>query len=196
MFRINAATLLVLFCWIDSSLAAEGVNGNFTRDFIVGLAAAAGATIAFTIIVCFLALCGPDLIGRCCMGRKRHHQEHWFDARDAEKGHPFVQSSHSLMPAYAGRTLRHLEHFKYQWLALFPSDRMVEQVGPAVLDVDTSLEQRLYIISTRVGRPKEGIVAMAEVEEQGQRPTDFTALVLPTNPLELEDGQGGRGTPD
>lgn len=43
---------------------------------------------------------------------------------------------------------------------------MVEQVGPAILDVDTSLEQRLYIISTRVGRPRRALLQWLKLKNK------------------------------
>jgi hypothetical protein len=103
MFRFNITTLLLFFSCIGHSLAIDTVNNNFAKDFIIGLAVAAAATIVFTILVCACALCGPSLIGRCCFGRARHPEENWFDARDEEKrNYPFVQSNNTLlMPGYA-----------------------------------------------------------------------------------------------
>ncbi|KAK9770687.1 hypothetical protein SCAR479_12672 [Seiridium cardinale] len=103
MSRFSVVTTLILLSCIDPSLAAvDVVNNNFERDFIIGLAVAAAATIAFTILVCTCALCGPRLFGRCCFKGSKHSSENWFDPRYEEKrDQPFVQSSNALIPSYA-----------------------------------------------------------------------------------------------
>ncbi|ORY64499.1 uncharacterized protein BCR38DRAFT_485647 [Pseudomassariella vexata] len=69
-------------------------TGNFSRDFIVAIAAAASATIAFTILICVCAQCGPNLLGRVSVG------ENWFQPgkKDEKRDLPFVQSSKTLTP--------------------------------------------------------------------------------------------------
>lgn len=81
---------------------ADDASIHFKRDFIIGLASAAVATIVFTTIICVLAHCGPRLCGSRRTGGSE--REVWFRSgeEDVEKGRdmPFVQSSMALNPAY------------------------------------------------------------------------------------------------
>lgn len=102
MPRFNTATLLIVLASVQPIVAVDAVNGNFARDFIIGLSVAAAVTIVFTILVCVCAQCGPSIIGRYCFGRRRPSEEEWFEPDPYEKRHfPFVQSSNALVPSYA-----------------------------------------------------------------------------------------------
>ncbi|KAI1487057.1 hypothetical protein F5X96DRAFT_673003 [Biscogniauxia mediterranea] len=48
-------------------------TGNFAQDFIVALGVAAAVTVVFTVMVCFLAQCGPRMFG------KVDKKERWFE---------------------------------------------------------------------------------------------------------------------